>query len=259
MRKQDLPITLEVCVDSLTSAQLAAQGGAHRVELNAALELGGMTPSIGVVEQTVATLEPMGCEIIAMVRPRPGGFAYNTEELAVMRCDIDRLLEAGVDGVALGVLAADGTIDEQTNRALIDPVLRAGKQAVFHRAFDLTPKPIAAVDDLIALGFTRILTSGQAVTAIKGADSIRQLIEHADNRIEILPGSGITPDNATQLIRETGCNQVHASLRSTVTDAMGVLNPAVRFNLPGMQENTYSRADAQKVKAMLDVLRAIEP
>ena len=251
------PIQLEVCVDSLTSAKIAARGGASRVELNAALDLGGLTPSIGMVEQAVAELKPLNCAVIAMVRPRPGGFAYHRDELAVMQGEITRLLKAGIDGVALGVLSADGTIDRQANQTLIQPVIANKKEAVFHRAFDLTPDPIASLETLIELGFHRVLTSGQAATAMEGAGVIRQLIEHADSRIEVLPGSGITPDNAAQLIHDTGCKQVHASLRSSLKDATGALNPAVRFNLPGMDEDSYSEADAAKVQAMIDVLRHV--
>jgi copper homeostasis protein len=252
------PITLEVCVDSLTSAAIAAKAGAQRIELNAALELGGLTPSVGVVEQTILALRPMGCHIIAMVRPRPGGFAYNAGELAVMQVDIDRLLDMGVDGVALGVLDQKGKINEQANQSLIEPVLHAGKQVVFHRAFDLTPDPIGALDSLIQLGFTRVLTSGQAATAPQGIDMIRQLIVHAADRIQILPGCGINPENATQLIRATRCDQIHASLRGTRKDPTGSMNPAIRFNSTAADEGSYQQADSEKIAAMMRVLHAFQ-
>lgn len=256
MAQKQQPVTLEICIDSLASAKTAADAGAKRVELNSALELGGLTPSIGLVEQTIAALQPMGCSVIAMVRPRLGGFAYDADEIDVMRSDIDRLLQAGVDGVALGVLNTDGSVDEQTNHALIQPALEAGKEVVFHRAFDLTPDPIAAIHTLISLGFTRVLTSGQAPTAIEGSAVIRQLIEHAAGRIEVLPGSGITPSNVNELIQATGCDQVHASLRHEALDASGSANPAIQFNSPPPELGGYRQADPDKVAAMIDALRS---
>lgn len=247
-------ITLEVCVDSLTSAKIAADHGAQRVELNTALELGGLTPSIGLVEQTIAALTKTGCVIIAMVRPRPGGFAYTADELATMQRDIKHLLRTGLAGVALGVLTAEGAIDEQANQTLIEPVLSAGKEAVFHRAFDLTPDSIQAIETLISLGFKRVLTSGQAPTAPQGSAVIRQLIHHAAGRIEVLPGSGITPDNADQLIRETGCTQVHASLRRTIAYPSCSRNPVIQFNSPPPANGVFNQADPDKVAAMMDAL-----
>jgi copper homeostasis protein len=243
-------------VDSLASAKLAAEHGAERIELNAALELGGLTPSIGLTEQTVATLSPHRCAIIAMARPRPGGFTYDTDARTVMQQDIDRLLAVGVDGVALGVLNADGTINQQANRELMKPILQAGKQAVFHRAFDLTPDPIQAIDILIELGFSRVLTSGQAPTALEGASLIRKLIEHAAGRIEVLPGSGITPDNVEAFIHQSGCDQVHASLHRVAEDDSGASNPAIQFSSALPNNGGYHQADPDKVSRMM---KAINP
>ena len=253
MPMDDPPITLEVCVDSLCSAKLAAENGAQRIELNSALELGGLTPSIGLVEHTLEVLRPTGCALIVMARPRPGGFAYRPDDLAVMQREIDRLLDTGVDGIALGVLKEDGMIDEHAIRALIQPVLSTGKDAVFHRAFDLTPDPIEAMDTLIDLGFTRVLTSGQAPTAVQGTSIIRQLVMHANGRIEVLPGSGINADNAVQLVRETGCNQVHASLRQVVEDRSGSRRPEIRFSSPP-PEHGFQKVDPEKVAAMVEAL-----
>lgn len=255
MQPTHQPITLEVCVDSLASAKIAAANGAQRVELNTALELGGLTPSIGLAEQAVATLADKGCAVIAMVRPRPGGFAYNPDDLAVMQDDIKQLLSVGVTGVALGVLNADGSIDGQANRTLIETVRDAGKEAVFHRAFDLTPDPIDALETLVSLGFSRVLTSGQAPTATQGAATIRKLIEYAAGRIEVLPGSGVTPENVTQLVREAGCDQVHASLRHVVEDPTGLCNPAIRFDSPPPDNGGFYQADTDKVAAMVEALK----
>ncbi|MFK7790148.1 MAG: copper homeostasis protein CutC [Phycisphaeraceae bacterium] len=248
-------VTLEVCIDSLASAKIAAANGATRVELNAGLELGGLTPSIGLVEQVIEACKPMGCEVIAMVRPRPGGFAYNADELVVMQRDIVRLLAIGVDGVALGVLTSDGDIDDAANRALIQPILDATKQAVFHRAFDLTPNPSSALETLILLGFHRILTSGQAPTAIQGAAVIRALIHQADGRIELLPGSGIKAKNVEAVIRETGCDQVHASLRQAIQDCSGSSNSAIQFDSPPPCDGGFYQADPDKIAAIISAMR----
>ena len=250
MATDHTPITLEVCVDSLTSAKTAAELGAQRIELNAALELGGLTPSIGLVEQVVTALQPLGCQTIAMVRPRPGGFAYSNDEVTTMQNDIDRLLDAGVDGVAMGVLDRQGEIEEQACQTLIKPVLDASKDAVFHRAIDLTPDAINAIDSLISIGFTRVLTSGGRVTALEGDATIRQMIERAAGRIVVLPGSGINASNAAQLIRETGCTQVHASLREAVEDTSGSHNPAIQFDSPPPANLGYHQADPDKITAM---------
>lgn len=257
MTADPIPITLEVCVDSLTSATTAATLGAKRIELNTALELGGLTPSVGLVERVVQALQPLGCMTIAMVRPRPGGFAYNEDELITMQHNIDRLLASGVDGIALGVLKAKGEIDEKACEQLIQPVLNAGREAVCHRAIDLTPDPVKAIGCLISLGFSRVLTSGGKPTAVEGAATIRQMIEHAKGRIEVLPGSGINAINVAQLIRETGCTQVHASLRHAVEEPTGACNPAIRFDSSPPANRGYHQADPHKVKTMMASLNII--
>jgi copper homeostasis protein len=248
------PITLEVCVDSLASAKTAARCGAHRIELNAALELGGLTPSIGLTQQTIHALRDSGCRVIAMVRPRLGGFVYNADDIATMRSDIAALLALGVDGIAFGVLHSDGRINRSANAALIEPILDAGKQAVFHRAFDVTPEPIAALETLIALRFARVLTSGQSPSASQGVHIIRQLIEHAEGRIEVLPGGGIKADNAATLIEATGCDQIHGSFRRSILDPTGALKPGIAFASPPPDRGGYRVADATALDALAATL-----
>lgn len=251
-----LTIDLEVCVASLRGATVSATGGAARVELNSALELGGLTPSPALVELVAESVQPTRCEVIAMVRPRPGGFDYDEHDLRVMQRNIAMLLRLGVDGVAFGVLHRGGTLHAQACRELIAPVHDSGRQAVFHRAFDLTPDPFAALDTLIQIGFTRVLTSGQQPSAIEGARLIGELVEHAGGRIEVLPGSGIRPDNVTRLVEQTGCTQVHASLSAERPDNSGAANPALRLDALGRGMN-YRATDAQEVEAMIAALKAI--
>ena len=207
-------ILLEVAVATLADAQTAQAAGADRLELNAALELGGLTPSIGTVELVKAACR---IPVIAMVRPRPGGFVYSSAERATMERDCDHLLAAGVAGVAFGFLSADRTIDVSATRAFVNRI-GSGPECVFHRAFDLTPDPAVALATLIDLGVTRVLTSGQATAAPDGTTVIKRLVIQAANRTEILPGAGITPENVAQLIADTGVHQVHGSLSVVRSD-----------------------------------------
>lgn len=255
--KQAQGLELEVCIASLRDAVVAAQAGATRVELNSAIELGGLTPSPALTELVLEATQSSGCRVIAMVRPRPGGFAYSDEELRVMRRNIAFLLDLGVDGVAFGALHAGGSVDAQACRKLIAPVLDAGREAVFHRAFDLTPDPAEALQMLVSLGFHRVLTSGGKPTAIEGAAVIRGMIEQANGRIEVLPGGGIRPHNVAELVSATRCTQVHASLRSMHHDASTYANPTLRFSAVGNGESQYAVTDGQQVAEMIQVLRGL--
>ena len=246
-----MTIQLEVCVASLRDAAVSAEAGAARLELNSALELGGLTPSPALAELVVEAAQSTRCKVIAMVRPRPGGFDYDRDELRVMQRNIAYLLQLGVDGVAFGVLHPGGSLNAQACRELIAPVHDAGREAVFHRAFDLTPDPAAALEQLIQLGFTRVLTSGQRPSAIEGAPLIRSLVQQAGRRIEVLPGGGVGPDNVQLLLRQTGCTQVHASLASERADDSGAAKPAIRFNTTPTPGMGYRATDARLVSAML--------
>lgn len=212
------PIILEVCVGSVAGAAAAAAGGADRIELNAALAVGGLTPTIGLlrqVRQTVGSAMP----IICMVRPRPGDFAYDHAEQCVMERDIELALEHGADGVAIGLLTADAKVDIAGCRCMRRRIDRASGasgakvQMVFHRAFDFAADVEQSLETLVDLGFDRILTSGQAKSAPAGAAVIARLIEQAEGRIEILPGAGIRPQNVLTLLDQTKANQVHGSFR----------------------------------------------
>jgi copper homeostasis protein len=194
---------------SAEEAAAAERAGADRIELNAALTLDGLTPSPGVFK---SVLKATSLPVIAMVRPRPGGFCPSDADFEAMQIDADWLLEARAAGIAFGILHADGSIDVERCRPIREQVGARG-DTVFHRAFDLTPDPLLALEQLIDLGFTRVMTSGRAPTALGGAEMIRQLIERARGRIEILPAGGITPANVRELIARTGCQQVHGSFR----------------------------------------------
>lgn len=254
-----MAVKLELCVDSLYGVSVAAMTGAARVELNCAIELGGLTPSIGLVEMAVERIELSGhnCEVIAMARSRPGGFGYDRYWLNVMRRDIDRLLEAGVDGIAFGVLDSDGAVHVDDCSELIEPVHAAGKQAVFHRAFDFEPFPFVGLEKLIELGFDRVMTSGGRPTALEGANLIRDLIETADGRIEILPAGGIRSHNVAELVSRTGCTQVHAALRDDKPDGSLRSNPAIELNSTPPAGGRFNATDSKAVEAMVEALKEL--
>jgi copper homeostasis protein len=209
-----MAILIEVAVSTLADAHAAHAGGAGRLELSAALELGGLTPSLGTLH---LIRESVPLPVIAMLRPRPGGFVYSATEFLTIQRDADLLLAHGASGLAFGFLHADRTIDVLRTREVLRQVGSAC-QTVFHRAFDLTTDPIAAVDSLIDCGITRILTSGQQSGAPAGAALIRSLIRHAGGRIEILPGCGISPGNAAALVRQTSAAQLHGSFSEKLND-----------------------------------------
>lgn len=207
---------LEVCVASTEDAIAARDGGADRLELNMAIELGGLTPTVGLLREVKQAVD---LPVITMIRPRSAGFRYSPRECQLMLRDAELLLEWGADGVALGALLADGNIDcSFLNEARR---LSSGRDLVFHRAFDLLANPEAALQQLIACGTTRVLTAGGCVTAAEGSHQILQLQQLAAQQIEILPGGGITPDNVSELIRATGCRQVHGTFRTLKQDQAG--------------------------------------
>lgn len=201
-----MPIRIEVAVASVEDAQTAEAAGADRLELCSALELGGVTPSLGTF---LAIKEAVSLPLVTMLRPRAGGFVYSEADVRTMERDAEFFLSRGAAGIVFGFLTGERMIDVARAARLVR--LAGGKETVFHRAFDLTSDPIAALDSLIGLGVTRVLTSGQAADAPAGAELIGRLIERAAGRIEILPGGGITPENAAMLVARTGAKQVHGS------------------------------------------------
>ncbi|HVZ17341.1 MAG TPA: copper homeostasis protein CutC [Terriglobales bacterium] len=219
-----MPIFLEICCGSIDDALQAQAGGAQRVELCAALFLGGLTPSIGTVQHA---RQHLTIPIMAMVRPRGGGFCYTDAEFATMERDAEALIANGADGIVFGILNQDGAIDLARTRRLRE--IAGSRQSVFHRAFDVTSDPFRALDELVDLGITRVLTSGQQDTVPEGADLIRRLIEYSAGRIEVLPGGGIKPYNLADVIARTGCRQVHLTAFKTVADSSTRHHPHVTF------------------------------
>ncbi len=243
-------ILLEVCIASAGDALSAAEGGADRLELNSALALGGLTPTLGLLREMKETVQ---VPVVAMVRPRPGGFAYDRSDFRVLLRDADLLLANGAEGLAVGVLLPDGRVDVPRCREIRR---QAGSATlVCHRAFDLTPDPFEALEQLIDLGFQRVLTSGQQESAYYGASLIAQLIERAAGRIEILPGGGINRFTLADVLDRTGCDQVHASLQHNVRDTSASGRPQVSFSSrPRGSEDWFSATNKVAVQELVQLL-----
>ena len=217
-------VLIEVCCGSIDDVLAAAAGGADRVELNSAFFLGGLTPSLGTLQECKARV---GIPVIAMVRPRYGGMCYSDAEFATMLRDAAIFVEAGADGIVFGFLRNDGRIDSERTAAMVQVI--GSKEAVFHRAFDLTPDPSAALETLIDLGLTRVLTSGQKANVWHAQSMIKDLIAQSDGRIEILPGAGLDEYNLEQFIAATQTTQVHIAPMNYTVDPSANANPSITF------------------------------
>jgi copper homeostasis protein len=239
-------ILLEVCVGSVDDALAAVAGGADRLEVNCALSLGGLTPSPGLFTEV---RRRVAVPVIAMVRPRPGGFLYSATDFEVMRRDAKALIDAGADGLAFGVLTAGGHVDGGRCRELLK--VCGDRAAVFHRGFDLAADPVASLECLVDLGFRRVMTSGQSESAAAGADLIAELIRRAAGRIEVLPAGGVKAETVGQLLARTGCDQVHAGLRMVGRDASVVGRPSIRFGrAEPLPEGEFDQTDPSAVAAL---------
>lgn len=206
---------LEIAANSVASAIAAQQGGAGRVELCTALELGGLTPSHA---QIALTRERVSLPLYVLIRPRAGDFLYSDLECETMQRDIEACAATGCDGVVLGVLDADGGVDMLRCRSLI---AAAGNMGVtFHRAFDLVRDPLGSLEDLIELGCERVLTSGARASALQGAKLIGQLVDRATGRIAVMPGAGVNARNIGTLRQLTGASEFHASAKRQHPSAM---------------------------------------
>jgi copper homeostasis protein len=213
MRDEPRHILLEVCVGSVADVETAVAAGADRLELCGGLELGGLTPSIGLVENALSVCP---VPVVVMLRPRAGGFCYDRHEFAAMLRDAEHFLDLGVSGIVFGILRRDGAIDRALCAELVE---RAGRrQTVFHRAFDFVQRQYEAFDVLADLGCTRVLTSGGKPTAAQGVDMLHELNARAAGRIEIMPGGGIRAENVVEIVRTTGCSQVHIGAAAPATD-----------------------------------------
>jgi copper homeostasis protein len=236
---------IEVCAYSLTSCLTAQQAGAGRIELCGGIAEGGTTPSAGLIQ---LTRQHLTIPFYVMIRPRGGDFLYSETEFAVMKADIAMAKSAGADGIVLGILKPDGTVDESRVRELVQLVNPL--PVTFHRAFDMTRDPVEALEAVIRTGAVRILTSGQHQTAEVGLETLRLLAKQANGRIEIMAGAGVNAQNAYQFI-EAGVDALHLSGSSKEDSHMTYRQPAVSMasSVPGEYE--YIEADAEKIQAVV--------
>jgi len=231
---------LEVCCGNLESVDAAVAGGARRIELCSALEVDGLTPPVEWIREVRKRYPSLIVHVL--VRSRAGDFVYTGEEVETMAAQVEEALEAGADGIVIGCLTAGGDVDIPATERLVRTVESYNLAAelmrsdlchaandshffpgpskrvsiTFHRAFDVCKRPFDALEQIIALGCDRILTSGQGATVVEGSDMLRELRKRAAGRIIILPGGGVTPRNAGRILAMTGCTEIHASASETL-------------------------------------------
>lgn len=240
----------ELCAYSVDACRIAARLGVDRVELCASPAEGGVTPSMATIER-VAKIE--GIDVSVMIRPRGGDFLYSDDEFETMLRDIAYAREAGATGVVFGILTADGRVDVERTRQLVEA--SKGMETTFHRAVDMTEDYEAAVEAVIAAGCNRILTSGSYDKAIDGIANIRRAVEIAKGRIEIMAGSGVVAANAKQLA-EVGVDALHFSAKCMVAGAMEYRNPRISMGgSDAVDEYALRTVDENEVKEILKLIR----
>jgi copper homeostasis protein len=238
---------IEACVDSVESAVAAEKGGAKRVELCCALLEGGLTPSAGAI---ALAREKLSIGLNVMIRPRGGDFLYTDDEHEEMLRDVETAKRLGADGAVVGALTPEGEVDVPRTRALIQ---RARPLSVtFHRAFDMTRDPFAALETLASLGIDRVLTSGQEESAMAGLDLLRELVRRAGDRIVVMPGGNIHETNVAKIARETGASELHVAGFVDVDSAMRFRNPRVYMGvLPRPPEYSRSVTAAERIASLV--------
>lgn len=234
---------LEIAANSVASALAAQEGGANRIELCAALEVGGLTPSYA---QIALARERVRIPIYVLIRPRTGDFVYSDSECETMLRDIETCVSLGCEGVVIGALDEGGGVDANRCRALI--AAASGLGVTFHRAFDMSRDPETALEDIIALGCERVLTSGARADAFAGAGLIKKLVAQAAGRIVVMPGAGVNAGNIAALRALTSASEFHASAKRELPSRRRGGN-----NLPGMTAGEVA-SDAEQVRALVRAL-----
>ncbi len=244
--KRDL---FEVCAGSVQDCINAQLGGADRVELNSALHLGGLTPSLAMLK---LVKEKTSLKVICMDRPRAAGFCYDDVEIETMFEDAKILLENGADGISFGFLNSDATINVTETKKMVELIHQYQKEAVFHRAFDCVDDPMHAIKQLIDCGVDRILTSGLQPTAMQGASVLEKLQSEFGDQIELLAGSGINANNIRALKEQTGLHQFHGSCKECCKDPTTTVgNVSYAYH----ESDDYDCVSLEKVKRIVQELR----
>lgn len=244
---------LEICVDSIQSATDAEEAGADRVELCGNLLEGGTTPGPGTIQLVREKLK-IGLHVI--IRPRGGDFLYDDQEYDIMKREIKACLDYGIDGVVIGILKQDGKIDVDRTSALVE--LAHPMSVTFHRAFDMCSDPFTGLEDVIATGSNRLLTSGQKDKAPEGIDLIRKLVKQAGNRIIIMPGGGLNISNIEALARTTGATEFHLTARKSIDSRMKFRMAGINMGgIPGISEFSRKVADKEMIYKIIQILNTI--
>ena len=240
-----MSFTLEICCYNFQSCMIAAAAGAHRIELCADAAEGGTTPGFGTIKRVK---EKISIDVYPIIRPRGGDFFYDDDEFIMMKTEILLCKELGCEGVVIGMLKQDGSIDKDRCRQLVSLAYPMG--VTFHRAFDRAINPFEALEDIIQTGCERILTSGHKPTALEGAQLLDELIRQANDRILIMPGSGIRAANISEVAKRTGAVEFHSSASIKMNSSMTFINQDMHENLQtimadkneveGMKENLIS-------------------
>ena len=239
----------EVCAGSVQDCINAQLGGADRVELNSALHLGGLTPSLAMLK---LVKEKTSLKVICMDRPRAAGICYDDVEIETMFEDAKILLENGADGISFGFLNSDATINVTETKKMVELIHQYQKEAVFHRAFDCVDDPMHAIKQLIDCGVDRILTSGLQPTAMQGALVLEKLQSEFGNQIELLAGSGINANNIRALKEQTGLHQFHGSCKEWCKDPTTTVgNVSYAYH----ESDDYDCVSLEKVKSIVQELR----
>lgn len=238
---------LEIAVFNIQSALTASKAGADRLELCENPYDGGTTPSYGTLK---TVREKIDIPVFPIIRPRGGDFLYSEEEFEVLLKDVRLVKELGFEGLVTGLLLENGDIDIERTSLLTE--LAYPLEVTFHRAFDRANEPLQAMEDIIKCGCQRILTSGQVPNAFDGKELIRQLIENADGRIIILPGSGVRASNASELLKFTKANELHSSARKIKSSLMKYLKTSMEEEL----ENTL--VDVKEIESMKEIMKELE-
>jgi copper homeostasis protein len=213
---------LEVIGFTIESCMIAQAAGAHRIELCDNPFEGGTTASYGFIK---TARENLSIELYPIIRPRGGDFLYSEIEFEVMKADIENCKSLGCDGVVIGILNADGTVDKKRCKQLVE--IAHPMKVTFHRAFDRTNDPFKAMEDIISIGCERILTSGQKNLATDGEELLNKLVKQANNRIIIMPGSGVKSDNIETLVKNTNASEFHTSARTFINSKMEFINQSM--------------------------------
>ena len=229
-------MVFEICTVNIQSALAAERAGAHRIELCSALDAGGLTPSQGLIRAAVHQLK---IPVNVLIRPREGHFCYSENELDIMLDDIRFCHEAGVHGVVVGALTTDNQLDLPKMQAM--KTMAGDMEIVCHRAFDFTTDPAAALEQLVALGYRRVLSSGQSATAYEGRFLLKKWVEQAAGRISVMPGAGISADNIRAIAETTGAQEFHFTGKKKVVGQM---------DIPGL-ESWYWESDEGLIKEIM--------